>query len=169
VTKALFLDRDGIFNEVILRNGVMTSPRGWEEIRHYSGLEGLPALKKLGYHLVMVTNQPDIERRLVSQEFTDELHEHYREKYSLDAIYVCPFSSNEHPWKKPNPGMFLQAAKDLSLDLGKSFHLGDTDRDVGAARHSGCRSILWERPYNGEVKADYRVSTLAGVETILRY
>jgi D-glycero-D-manno-heptose 1,7-bisphosphate phosphatase len=166
--QALFLDRDGIFNEVVFYDGEMHSPRNWDEIRHYPGLEALSEIKKLGYQLVMVTNQPDVERGIIDAKFIDSLHEYYRGKYSLDAIYCCPFKSNSHPWKKPNPGMFLQAAQDLSLSLSESFHLGDTVRDVEAARNCGCKSILWDRPYNKECKADYRVSSLAEAQAILQ-
>ena len=89
-TPALFLDRDGIFNEVVFRDGGHHSPRNWQEVKHYP-LEGLTTLKQFGIKLVMITNQPDIERKIISENFITELHEYYKTTYRLDNIYVCPF------------------------------------------------------------------------------
>ena len=164
--RALFLDRDGIFNEVVFRDNSIHSPRHWEEVKHFD-LTGIVEFKKLGFKLIMVTNQPDIERKIVSDAFLKELHQYYSQKYELDAIYMCPFASNDHPDKKPNPGMFLSAAKDWNLDLTQSFHLGDTERDVIAAARCGIKSIIWTRNYNKELKADHRITTLIELRALL--
>jgi D-glycero-D-manno-heptose 1,7-bisphosphate phosphatase len=145
----------------------MTSPRNWDEIRHFEGLAALPRIKEAGYKLILITNQPDVERGIIEETFLMELHTFYTWKYGLDKVYYCPFSSNDHPWKKPNPGMFHQAARDFGLTLSECFHLGDTDRDVLAARNCGCKGILWDRPYNQDLEADYRVENLAQVREIL--
>ena len=165
--RALFLDRDGIFNEVVTRNGNIHSPKNWDEIKFYPEMDKIAEMKSLGLVLVMVTNQPDLERKIITQDFIDDLHGKMKAKYNLDAIYCCPFSANTHPMKKPNPGMFLQAAKEWDLNLKESFHLGDTDRDVGAAKNSGCKSILWDRPYNQDYSADFRVKNLEELRSIL--
>jgi len=108
--KALFLDRDGIFNELVDHNdGVMGAPRNWDEVSFYEGMEGVTELKKLGFLLILITNQPEIERKLLSEAFVNELNDQLKQKYSLDAVYYCPFTSNDHPLKKPNPGMLLQS------------------------------------------------------------
>ena len=166
---ALFLDRDGIFNELVYRNGVPTAPRTPEELRLCHDFDGqvLSEIKKLGFLLVLVTNQPDIERGLVSQKFVEDVLQDYQKRFGLDALYYCPFSSDNHPWKKPNPGMFLQAAQDLSLTLSECFHLGDTVRDIGAARRCGCRSLLWRKPYNRDLIADFSVNNLQEVRSVL--
>lgn len=164
---ALFIDRDGIFNALVFRDGNYHSPRNWEEVKHYS-LEGLESIKSLGFKLIMVTNQPDIERKIISESFVGELHNFYREKFNLDKIYMCPFSSNENPLKKPNPGMFFLAQKELNLDLSKSYILGDTDRDSLAAVNCGMKSILWNRDYNPNVKSDFRVESVQELVTLLK-
>jgi D-glycero-D-manno-heptose 1,7-bisphosphate phosphatase len=110
-----------------------------------------------------VTNQPDIERQIIDVSFVNELHEFYQKKYDLDAIYLCPFASNEHPLKKPNPGMFLQAKSEMGLDLSKSFLLGDTEKDTLAAQKCGIQSILWNRSYNSEVTCSLRVNSVEEV------
>lgn len=167
MNQALFLDRDGIFNEVVFRNGKMHSPHTFSEVIHYPGLEGLSRFKEAGFLLIMVTNQPDLERKLLTQEFLDKLHGDYQKKYSLDAVYCCPFASESHPDKKPNPGMFLKAIADWNIDAGKSYHLGDTDRDVEAAKRAGIQSVLWDREYNREIRSDYRIKNLQELEGIL--
>jgi histidinol-phosphate phosphatase family protein len=163
--KALFLDRDGIFNELVLRDGAYHSPRNWNEVTHYN-LEGLGHFKSLGFQLIMVTNQPDIERKIIDSTFIDELHRYYQERYSLDKIYVCPFSSNDHPLKKPNPGMFFLAQKEFQLDLSHCFILGDTEKDTLAARRCGMKSILWNRNYNQGVKADFTVDSISSLQQL---
>ncbi len=165
--RALFLDRDGIFNELVYRDGAFHSPRNWGEVKHFH-LESLKPFKDLGFKLILVTNQPDIERGIISHGFVEELNAFYFKNFELDAAYVCPFSSNEHPLKKPNPGMFLLAKKEMDLDLSKSFLVGDTDKDVIAARNCGVTSIVWERDYNKNLKSDFRVTSIKEIEKILR-
>lgn len=167
--KALFIDRDGIFNYLVEWGGGLCAPRCWPEVTFYPGLEKLPQFKQQGYRLILVTNQPDIERNTTEKRFVDELNALYRERYQLDAVYMCPFSSDEHPMKKPNPGMLLQAQKDFDLDLSRSFFLGDTEKDVQAAARAKVPSILWSRPYNQDVKADHRINSLEELNTILLF
>ncbi len=163
---ALFLDRDGIFNELVFRDKSFHSPRSWDEVIHFS-LAGLPQIKSLGFKLIMITNQPDIERKIISQKFVEELHDFYQKQYQLDRIYVCPYASNEHPLKKPNPGLFLLAQKELDLDLSTSFLLGDTEKDTLAAKKCGISSILWIREYNQNVQSDFRITSIKELMTIL--
>ncbi len=165
--RALFLDRDGIINEVVTRNGTHHSPKNWDEIKFYPDMDPVSSLKELGLKLILMTNQPDLERKIIAEDFIEELHEKIKLKYGLDAVYCCPFSSNDHPLKKPNPGMFLQASKDFDLKLADCFHLGDTERDTGAAKNCGCKSILWDRPYNKGIPSDYRVHNFEELRLLL--
>jgi histidinol-phosphate phosphatase family protein len=163
---ALFLDRDGIFNELVYREGGVHSPRNWDEVKHYP-MDGLHQIKELGFKLVMVTNQPDIERNIISRGFVDELNKYYQNLYSLDKIYVSPFASNEHPLKKPNPGLFLLAKTELDIDFSASFLLGDTEKDTLAAKHCGIKSILWKRAYNRDVSSVFSVTSIEDLKAIL--
>jgi D-glycero-D-manno-heptose 1,7-bisphosphate phosphatase len=165
--RALFVDRDGIFHALVPWGGGLGAPRNWEEVHFFAEIDGIEQFRDWGYRLVLVTNQPDVGRGIITRSFVDELNEHYRKKYRLDAVYVCFASSNSDPMKKPNPGMFLKAAEDLSLSLKESFHLGDTDRDVEGARRAGMPSILWDRPYNRTLSPDYRVNSICDLQGIL--
>lgn len=168
--RALFLDRDGIFNHVVIRNGIPTAPRNREELTPCTEMtsKDLAKIRNLGFLLLLATNQPDVERGEIPKDFVESFHEQLRSEFPLDAIYVCYASDHSHPCKKPNPGMLLQAAKDFSLSLSECFFLGDTINDIGAARRAGCRGILWNRPYNVEVDAEFRVGSLGEVFEILR-
>lgn len=164
---ALFLDRDGIFNEVIFRNGVLTSPRNLSEVRLYPNMERLSEAKQMGYALILITNQPCVETGEVTVEFLQEFHSQLRAQYALDAMYFCPHADRAHPLRKPNPGMFQLAAKEHQIRLADSFHLGDTEKDTLAAANCGATSILWDRPYNQGVKADHRIASIEEVLQIL--
>lgn len=160
LARAVFLDRDGVLNEVVFRDGQITSPRRWEELRDCVDIAAVRRLKALGFRLVMATNQPEIERGLVERKFVEAVNARYAEMCGLDAVYMCPWTDEKHPWRKPNPGMFLDAAAKLGLDLTESFHVGDTVKDVGAARGAGATAVLLDRPYNQTVECDLRLHSL---------
>ncbi len=146
----------------------MHSPKNWDEVVHEDGLEVLKEIKSKGFRLILITNQPDIERKIISQSFVDELHRFYQERYGLDALYVCPFSSNEHPDKKPNPGLLLRAQKDHSIDFQQSFFVGDTERDMLAAERCDLTFILYDRDYNKSLQARTRINRLTQLATIIK-
>jgi len=166
--RALFLDRDGIFNELVERDGILTSPRNWNEVSFYPGLERLADIKDLGYLLILITNQPCVEHGTLTESFLESMHTHLQRTFQLDAVYYSPSASTTNPRRKPNPGMLLEAALRFGISLPDSFVLGDTQKDIGAAINGGCHSILWNRPYNRLLKADHRVDTLWEVYGILR-
>jgi D-glycero-D-manno-heptose 1,7-bisphosphate phosphatase len=166
--RALFLDRDGIFNELVERDDVLTSPRNWNEVKLYPGLDGLSDIKEMGYRLILITNQPCVEQGTLTETFLESMHSYLQKTFALDAIYYSPSNSLLHPRRKPNPGMLLEAALRFGISLPDSFVLGDTQKDVGVAINGGCHSILWNRPYNRHLVADYRVDSLWEVFLILK-
>lgn len=157
---ALFLDRDGILNEMVYDedHGLFDSPRRPDQVRLVRGAaELVQAAHANGYDVVVVTNQPGIAKGTLTGGMLDavngRLAELLREQGAAwDAIYHCP----HHPrgsgvsnafvrdcdCRKPKPGMLLQAARERSLDLGRSWMVGDGVVDVAAGRAAGCRTIL---------------------------
>lgn len=148
---AVFLDRDGV---LIADVGVLRSPT---DIAVVEGVpEALSLLSNAGYALVVVTNQTVVARGLLTEEELDALHAVVRERLrregapELDAIYVCP----HHPGatlppyrvdcdcRKPRPGLLLQAARDLDLDLSSSTLVGDRGSDIAAGALAGCATVL---------------------------
>lgn len=153
MTRALFLDRDGVVNDVVERGSNFyvqgkkveySAPFTFEEFRLREGVsEFISAVKSRGYRVILVSNQPDIAYGNLSPE------DHARimgvvSELGCDDIYVCLHGRTEGcECKKPKPGMLLAAAKKWSIELENSFMLGDTVSDVRAAQAAGCRSILF--------------------------
>jgi len=146
---AVFLDRDGILNNAVLRDGKPYPPKGLEEVRIMPGVyEGLAALKKDGYQLIVVTNQPDVARGRVTRESVEEINSHLMSKLPLDDIKVCYHdNADKCDCRKPKPGNILLAAKERGIDLRRSFLIGDRWSDVEAGRQAGCRTIFIDSGY----------------------
>jgi D-glycero-D-manno-heptose 1,7-bisphosphate phosphatase len=146
---AVFLDRDGVLNEVELRDGTPLPPAGAEQLRLLPGVvEACNRLRDLGYVLVVVTNQPDIARGKQTYDEVDRMHDVIRGRLPLDEIVVCAHDDiDDCPCRKPRPGMILDAAARLDLDLAASVCVGDRWRDVEAAKRAGVTAIFVDRGY----------------------
>ena len=111
------------------------------------------ALKKAGYRIILVSNQPGIARGCLSESMLDEIHQKMKTELeqvggAIDAIYYCPHNWDEGcECRKPKPGMFFQAQKDYSLNLRECVMIGDDERDMQAAQAAGCRGILVDDTY----------------------
>jgi D-glycero-D-manno-heptose 1,7-bisphosphate phosphatase len=141
---AVFLDRDGVLNEAIIRNGKPHSPRDLSELVITRGaLAALEALKRDGLLLVVVTNQPDVARGAISRADIDKINAQLSAILPLDAIEVCEHDdSAQCDCRKPKPGMILRARDKFFVDLAGSFMVGDRWRDIEAGRRAGCRTVL---------------------------
>jgi D-glycero-D-manno-heptose 1,7-bisphosphate phosphatase len=148
--RAIFLDRDG----------TLVHPRHYpshpKDLRLYDGIGAeLRALRRMGFRLVVITNQSGLARGLFTVADLDRMHAYLRERLAaqgawLDGIYYCP----HHPdgvipglarrcdCRKPAPGMLLRAADELRLSLADSWLVGDILDDVEAGHRAGCRSVL---------------------------
>lgn len=146
---AVFLDRDGVLNEVELRDGTPHPPAGVEQLRLLPGVvEACHRLRDLGFVLVVVTNQPDIARGKQTRDEVDRMHEVLRRRLPLDEIVVCAHDDvHDCPCRKPRPGMILDAATRLDLDLAESVCIGDRWRDVEAGKCAGVTAIFVDRGY----------------------
>ncbi len=147
---ALILDRDGVINEDI------DFLHRIEDCRFMPGIFDLArTFKAQGFALVIATNQSGIGRGLFTeaqfQTLMDWMKARFREEgAALDAVYHCPDHPTEGigpyrretPWRKPQPGMFLQAASDLALDLSRSWTIGDKPRDIEAGRAAGVGTLV---------------------------
>jgi D-glycero-D-manno-heptose 1,7-bisphosphate phosphatase len=162
----MFLDRDGVINRAVIRAGIPCPPASLDELEILPGVPAaLTALKAGGYRLVVVTNQPDVARGSTSRELVACLHARLADTLpALDAILTCFHDdSDDCDCRKPKPGLLLQAAHELSLDLASSFMVGDRWRDVEAGRRAGCRTFYVDQGYAGSVPAcsDFRVESLS--------
>jgi D-glycero-D-manno-heptose 1,7-bisphosphate phosphatase len=144
------LDRDGVLNRPIIRNGRPHPPATLEEFSILPGvLEACQALRRAGFVLLVVTNQPDIARGVQDRAVVDEFHGILLRTLPIAAVYVCPHDdADECDCRKPGPGMLLEAAHDLHLNLERSVMVGDRWRDVEAGHRAGCRTVFIDRGYS---------------------
>ena len=153
VDPVVFLDRD---NTLIANDGDLGDP---SRVALLEGVpEGLVRLRDAGYRLVVVTNQGGVARGRYGEDDVDRVHREIAglvdraadRRGLIDRFYYCPYHPEaalpeyrrEHPWRKPRPGMLLQAARDLGLDMTSSWMIGDQARDISAGRAAGCRTVL---------------------------
>jgi D-glycero-D-manno-heptose 1,7-bisphosphate phosphatase len=141
---AIFLDRDGVLNEAIVRNGKPYPPRDLTELVITRGAAAaLRSLKHEGFLLIVVTNQPDVARGTVSRADIEKINARLSAMLPVDAIEVCEHDDNTQcNCRKPRPGMILRARDKFCIDLADSFMVGDRWRDIEAGRRAGCRSVL---------------------------
>ena len=160
MNKAVFLDRDGVINEVLLRDGRYASPRSKNDFTFIDGIGMFVAdLKEKGYLVIVATNQPDLARELLPKHDLDAMHQSLSEKFAVDDIYVCPHvQKDDCSCRKPRPGMLLEAAVKWRVDMSRSFMVGDMERDIEAGRQAGCRTVLVRREYNQDVRADHVIT-----------
>lgn len=159
--RAAFLDRDGTLIELVHH---LTDPA---DVRLISGgAESVFRLRAAGFLVVIVTNQSVIGRGKLTDAGLAEVHAEMNRQLSqentkVDGMYYCPLApvakdptKIEDPMRKPGPGMLLQAATDLNIDLAQSYMVGDTVSDMLAGRNAGCQTILVETGYGSDYKFD---------------
>ena len=147
--RAVFLDRDGVINRAVVRDGKPYPPDSLEALEILPGVAGaLESLRAAGFLNVVVTNQPDVATGKQRREIVEAMNHQLHVNLSLDAFKVCYHADAENcECRKPKPGMLLAAAREMNIDLRRSFLVGDRWRDVGAAHAGGCRAIFIDYSY----------------------
>jgi D-glycero-D-manno-heptose 1,7-bisphosphate phosphatase len=141
--RAIFFDRDGVLNRVVLRNGKPHPPDNIDELVILDGVrETLAEFSSQGFLLFVVTNQPDVARGTQQRAVVDVMHKRLAEALPLDGFYVCFHDdSDECECRKPKPGLLLIAAAEHGISLPASYMIGDRWRDVEAGQRAGCRTV----------------------------
>jgi D-glycero-D-manno-heptose 1,7-bisphosphate phosphatase len=141
--KAIFLDRDGVINKLVSRDGGWYSPRNTADFVLEDGIcEFASSVKAIGFEIVIVTNQPDISRGFLDWRTLSEMHQLVKERLEVLDILVCPHQELDNCLcRKPKPGMIDHALKKHEIDRHQSFLVGDQERDLVAARVSGVTPI----------------------------
>ena len=171
--KAVFLDRDGVINRAIVVDGRPYAPRNFGEFRLMPGARASVArLREAGLGVVVVTNQPDVGKKLIDPAELERMNQRLTAELGVDAVKVCAHRQDEGcGCRKPRPGMLLAAAAELDIDLGHSYMVGDRWSDVEAGHAAGCYTLKIERGYVNDqpVRADAVVRTFAqAVNHIIR-
>jgi D-glycero-D-manno-heptose 1,7-bisphosphate phosphatase len=174
---AVFLDRDGVLNKTLLRDGIFVPPASVDDFEVTSdAAEGCAQLKAAGFVLIVVTNQPDVGRGTQNREAIEAMHAKLRAAVPvLEAIEVCYHAGENHgepcDCRKPKPGMLFHASAHHGIDLRRSFLIGDRWRDIDCAHAAGCRAVFIDHGYSEPLRAtpDFTVSTFReAVATILQ-
>jgi D-glycero-D-manno-heptose 1,7-bisphosphate phosphatase len=149
LTRAVFLDRDGVLNEPVVRDGKPYPPASVDDVRIVPGAaEALASLRRCGFLLIVVTNQPDVARGTATRETVDAIHRRLADALPIDEFVVCCHDDADRcACRKPLPGMLLDAARRHHIDLATSYLIGDRWRDIDAGAAAGCRTILIDRGY----------------------
>jgi D-glycero-D-manno-heptose 1,7-bisphosphate phosphatase len=163
--RAVFLDRDGVLNRSVVRDGKPYPPPDLAAFQIYpDAAEACRRLKAEGLLLVVATNQPDVGRGVQSRELVEAMHRELRAALPLDRIEVCfdPDEATGSGYHKPAPGMLLRAADELGIDLPRSYMVGDRWRDVDCGRAAGCTTVFIDRGYDERLRnpADHTVGGL---------
>lgn len=159
---AVFLDRDGTINEEV---GYLDS---LDKLKIISGAyEAIRLINESGMKAVVISNQAGVARGLFTEDFVQITNEHLqtalRQKGAyIDNFYYCPHHPTEGigiylqqcNCRKPAPGMLLQAAQDLNIDLTRSYFVGDTFRDMEAAKKAGVKGVLVKTGYGQDFLQD---------------
>jgi len=147
--RAVFIDRDGVVNRAILRDGKPYPPPTLSDLRLLPGVrDACRKLREAGFALILITNQPDIARGALNPAQVAEINGRLQRFLELDDVRVCPHDDEARcDCRKPKPGLLLEAAQKFDIDLRQSYVVGDRWRDVEAGHRAGCRSIFVDHGY----------------------
>jgi D-glycero-D-manno-heptose 1,7-bisphosphate phosphatase len=185
---AVFLDRDGVIVELVWdgADGAFEGPTVAQDVRLVPGAaDAIRRIRSVDYRTVVVSNQPGAAKRKASREDLRMAHERVVRLLAergvvIDDYRYClhhpdavdPLLAQACDCRKPRPGMLLDAATALDIDLSRSWMIGDSDVDAEAGRAAGCRTILVENPRSahrrgGAGRVDHRVRDLGRAAEIL--
>jgi D-glycero-D-manno-heptose 1,7-bisphosphate phosphatase len=156
--RAVFLDRDGVINRVVVRNGKPHPPSSPRDFELYDDvIDECARLKAANFLLVVITNQPDVGRGVQGREAVEAMHSKLQSALpSVDRIEICYHGGERYgqpcDCRKPRPGLILRAATELNIDLKESYVIGDRWRDIECARAAGCRAIFIDRGYKENLR-----------------
>jgi D-sedoheptulose 7-phosphate isomerase len=146
---AVFLDRDGVLNRAVVRDGKPSPPSGVDDLELLpDAASSLLDLKARGFALFVITNQPDVARGKQTREVVEAIHKVLRSSLPIDDIFVCYHDDADNcACRKPRPGLLLEAQRKHNIDLSRSFFVGDRWRDIDAAHNAGCKAVLIDYGY----------------------
>lgn len=151
MNRAIFLDRD---NTIIQALSDPTDTRSVTLIK--GAASAIASLRGLGYRIIVITNQGGVARGEITEEDVEKINQRIHELVKqnsntrIDRFYYCPYDpqgtierfAKDHPWRKPNPGMIVQAARDFQVDVKQSWTVGDSLHDIQAGIAAGTRTVL---------------------------
>jgi D-glycero-D-manno-heptose 1,7-bisphosphate phosphatase len=157
LNRAVFLDRDGVINRAIIKDGKPYAPTNLKELEILHGVtRALDALHKAGWLLIVVTNQPDVARGKVKLAEVKLINKYLKERLPISRFYTCYHDNDDRcECRKPLPGSLLKAKKLQKINLYKSYMIGDRWSDIEAGNKVGCTTIFIDYNYNERLAKDF--------------
>lgn len=184
---AVFLDRDGVLNELVLNpaTGEYEPPHRIQDMKLFPYvIECLGKIQNAGYDLFLVSNQPDYAKGKTTLEALEKVHNKFDQLltsqgvYFKEYYYCCHHSqgiileySYECMCRKPKPFFLFKAEEDYNIELGSSWMIGDRDTDIECGKAAGTKTILIEEPLSvknhGKSQPDYKIKNLKEAVNII--
>jgi D-glycero-D-manno-heptose 1,7-bisphosphate phosphatase len=172
-TRAVFLDRDGTISRSLVRGGLPFAPTALSDFEILpEAPEACARLKRAGFLLVVVTNQPEVGRGTMKKETVEAMHAKMQREVPIDRVEVCyhpGHGASQCDCRKPKTGLLVNAARELNIDLARSWMVGDRWRDIDCGVAAGCRTVFVDRGYAESLKQapDFRTRDLAEAAEII--
>ena len=146
-----------------MRDGIVGSPRNKKEFEIIKDAYYLTAAAfDLGLKIIVVSNQPDVDRGHMTLEELGSINDLLRDELPIDHVEICTSGDDKNLNRKPNPGMILDTATMFRINLSESLFVGDSWKDVKAGKRAGIRTILLQTDYNKDAhgSADYNCNSM---------
>ncbi|MFA4955727.1 MAG: HAD family hydrolase [Candidatus Methanoperedens sp.] len=184
---AVFLDRDGVLNELVLNptTGEYEPPHRIEDMKLFPYvIECLGKIQNAGYYLFLVSNQPDYAKGKTTFEALEKVHNKFDQLLTFQGIYfkeyyycyhhpqgIKPEYSYECMCRKPKPFFLFKAEEDHNVDLGNSWMIGDRDTDIECGKAAGTKTILIEEKLSvnkrGKSQPDFKTENIKEAVNII--
>jgi len=158
----ILLDRDGIINKVVMRDGKVSSPHNVDEFLFAEGIdEFVSRLKEKSISFAIISNQPDVARGLISKYDLESMNNLIRDKLGIEHIFICEHDDNSNcSCRKPKFGLITMAQNNLGFSSESALFVGDGWKDMEAGRRFGIRTVLLRTDYNKSTQGDIVVDNL---------
>ena len=165
--KSIFLDRDGVINEIVMRDGKVSSPHTLEEFLVRRDFEDFyRRISKSSLNLFVVSNQPDVSRGLIRPSSLERITAQLNHRFHFKELVHCPHDDQAQcHCRKPKPGMILNLLEKFHLKSNEAIIIGDSYKDILAGQAAGIRTIYLMQSYNAPISCepDYVVNKLTDV------
>ena len=177
MNKAIFLDRDGVINEILYEpDGNIMAPANLEQLKILPRVkEGIAKFREMGFKVICISNQPGVAFGYLRVDKLKEINEYLQKELGIDAMYECihhPKHDGECNCRKPKPGLIEQAKKDLDLDVKESYMIGDNLSDIQTGINVGVkktfrigilREDIMELQHKKQIYPDYTLPDLVQI------
>ena len=170
--KNIFLDRDGIINDVVLRDSKVESPRTVSEFKIRP--EFINFYKEIdtgGFNLFVISNQPDIARNKMDIKELEIMTEQLNSNFSFKEISYCIHDDSDNcNCRKPKPGMIISLLDKYNLQKEESILVGDSSKDISAGKNAGIKTVVLQTDYNrdSDINSDFEVGSLTEIIRIIK-